>query len=97
MFTSNVKKSVQASVLFGALMASVTAHAEAAPVSDVMSAIEQTLTTQAQELLVNTKRELVLSLQTQLAESIYDFNSQLTLSADTQTDSATTGELSANK
>ena len=67
MFTSNVKKSVQVSVLFGALMASVTAHAEAAPVSDVMSAIEQTLSTQAQELLVNTKRELVLSLQTQLA------------------------------
>lgn len=97
MFTANVKKSVQVSVLFGALMASVTAHAEAAPVLDVMSAIEQTLSTQAQELLVNTKHELVLSLQTQLAESIYDFNSQLILSADTQDESLATGEYSANK
>lgn len=97
MFTANVKKSVQVSVLFGALMASVTAHAEAAPVSEVMSAIEQTLSTQAQELLVNTKHELVLSLQTQLAESIYDFNSQLILSADTQDESSAIGEYSANK
>ncbi|MDH0447317.1 MULTISPECIES: hypothetical protein [Shewanella] len=97
MFTSNVKKSVQASVLFGALMASVAVHAEAAPVSDVVGAIEQTLSTQAQELLVNTKRELVLSLQTQLAESIYDFNSQITLSADNQGESVTSGEYSANK
>lgn len=97
MFTANAKKSVQVSVLFGALMASVTVHAEAAPVSDVMSAIEQTLSTQAQELLVNTKHELVLSLQTQLAESIYDFNSQLILSADTQDEPSATGEYSANK
>lgn len=97
MFTLNVKKSVQASVLVGALMASVTVYAEAAPVSDIAGVIEQTLNTQAQELLVNTKRELVLSLQAQLAESIYDFNSQLTLSADNQAESVTEGEYSANK
>ena len=62
-----------------------------------MVAIEQTLSTQAQELLVSSKRELVLSLQTQLAESIYDFNSQLTLSADNQGESATADEYSAKK
>lgn len=96
MFTSNVKKSVQVGVLFAAVMASVTAHADTAQVVDV-SSIKQTLNTQAQELLVNAKRELVLSLQTQVAESIYDFNSQLILSADRQDESSTIGEYSANK
>ncbi|PIW58760.1 hypothetical protein [Shewanella sp. CG12_big_fil_rev_8_21_14_0_65_47_15] len=95
MFTLNLKKSVQVSMLIGALAGSVAVHAEAAPVADVMGAIEQTLSTQAQELLVSTKRELVLSLQTQLAESIYDFNSQLSLSADNKDESATSDEYSA--
>lgn len=95
MFTSNLKKSIQVSVLLGALVGSVAVHAQAAPVSDVAVAIEQTLTMQAQELLVSAKRELMLSLQTQLAESIYDFNSQLSLSADNKTESAAAGEYSA--
>jgi hypothetical protein len=95
MFTSTVKKSVQVSLFVGVLVASVAAHAEAAPVSDVTSAIQQTLTTQTQELLVSAKRELVLSLQQQLAESIYDFNSQLSLTAESEVGSVTTDEYSA--
>ncbi|EGM68930.1 hypothetical protein [Shewanella sp. HN-41] len=95
MFTLNLKKSVQVSMLIGALVGSIAVHAEAAPVSDVIGAIEQTLSSQTQELLASTKRELVLSLQTQLAESIYDFNSQLSLSADNKDESATSNEYSA--
>lgn len=95
MFTSNLKKSVQMSVLCVGLISSTIVHAQAAPMSDVAVAIEKTLTTQAQELLVSAKRELVLSLHTQLAESIYDFNNQLSLSADNKTESATAVEYSA--
>lgn len=97
MFTLNLKKSVQVSMLIGALVGSVAVHAEAAPVSDVLGAIEQTLSTQAQELLASTKSELALSLQTQLAESIYDFKSQLSLSANNKDVSATNSEYSASK
>lgn len=97
MFTLNLKKSVQVSMLIGALVGSVAVHAEAAPVSDVLGAIEQTLSTQAQELLASTKSELALSLQTQLAESIYDFKSQLSLSANNKDVSVTNSEYSASK
>ncbi|MGL6124359.1 MAG: hypothetical protein ACRC1W_15480 [Shewanella sp.] len=94
MFTLTIKKSLQISVLLGALGASVAVHAEAAPITDVAVEIEQTLTTLTQEILVNAKQELVLSLQTQLAESIYDFNSQLSLSAENKVESASLGEYS---
>ncbi|MCS6100962.1 hypothetical protein [Shewanella baltica] len=95
MFTLTIKKSVQMSVLLGALVGSVAVHAEAAPISDVVGTIEQTLTTQTQEMLVSAKREFVMSLQTQLAESIYDFNSQLGLSAENEDESASADEYSA--
>ncbi|MCH1929410.1 hypothetical protein L9G16_04390 [Shewanella sp. A25] len=97
MFTSNLKKSVQMGLVLSAVLVSVSAKAEVAPSADLVGAIEQTLSTQAQELLVTAKRELVLSLQTQLAESIYDFNSQLSLSADTQDESVNTDEYTAKK
>lgn len=83
------------SVLLGALVGSVAVHAEAAPISDVVGTIEQTLTTQTQEMLVSAKREFVMSLQTQLAESIYDFNSQLGLSAENEGESSSADEYSA--
>ena len=95
MFTLTIKKTAQVSVLFGALFASVAAQAEAIQISDVVGTIEQTLTTQTQEMLVSAKREFVMSLQTQLAESIYDFNSQLGLSAENEGESASTDEYSA--
>ncbi|MDT3274027.1 hypothetical protein Q4Q54_11085 [Shewanella sp. SP2S2-4] len=95
MFTLTIKKSVQMSVLLGALVGSVAVHAEAAPISDVVGTIEQTLTTQTQEMLVSAKHEFVMSLQTQLAESIYDFNSQLGLSAENEGESASADEYSA--
>ncbi|MGL4711126.1 MAG: hypothetical protein ACRCWP_00780 [Shewanella sp.] len=94
MFTLTIKKSLQMSVLLGALGASVAVHAEAAPITDVIVEVEQTLTTLTQEILVNAKQELVLSLQTQLAESIYDFNRQLSLSAENKIESANVGEYS---
>ncbi|MGL5390849.1 MAG: hypothetical protein ACRDA8_05560, partial [Shewanella sp.] len=84
MFTLNLKKSAAACVLMTTLIGGMTnaADAEAAPIikvpsAEIVSAIEQTLTTQAQELTVNTQRELTLSLQTQLAETFYDMNRQL--------------------
>ena len=46
-------------------------------------------------MLVSAKREFVMSLQTQLAESIYDFNSQLGLSAENEGESASADEYSA--
>ncbi|MCU8004166.1 MULTISPECIES: hypothetical protein [unclassified Shewanella] len=95
MFMLTIKKSVQMSVLLGALVGSVAAHAEAAPISDVVGTIEQTLTVQTQELFVSVKREFVMSLQTQLAESMYDFNSQLSLNAENKGESAGADEYSA--
>ncbi|MGI2185752.1 hypothetical protein ACROAG_01835 [Shewanella oncorhynchi] len=95
MFMLTIKKSVQISVLLGALVGSVAVHAEAAPISDVVGTIEQTLTAQTQELFVSVKREFVMSLQTQLAESMYDFNSQLNLNAQNKGESAGADEYSA--
>lgn len=95
MFMLTIKKSVQISVLLGALVGSVAVHAEAAPISDVVGTIEQTLTAQTQELFVSVKREFVMSLQTQLAESMYDFNSQLNLNAENKGESAGADEYSA--
>lgn len=96
MFTLTIKKTVQVSVLLGALFGSVAVQAEATTMSDVAGAIEQTLTKQTQELLVSAKRELVLSLHTQLAETIYDFNSQLGLNAEHTSESVSADEYSAN-
>lgn len=95
MFMLTIKKSVQMSVLLGALVGSVAAHAETASISDVVGTIEQILTAQTQELFVSVKREFVMSLQTQLAESMYDFNSQLSLNAENKGESAGVDEYSA--
>lgn len=100
MFTLNLKKSAAACVLLTTLIGSA-AHADAAPISvpsaEIVSAIEQTLTTQAQELMASTQRELALSLQTQLAEMLYDVDRQLNLSTPSQAESVKPEEYSVKK
>ncbi len=88
-FTLSVKKSVKLAVFSMALIASSALQAEAQTTEipsnltlELVGAIEQTIVVQTQELLANTQQELQLSLQTQLAESAYEINSQSKLTAD---------------
>ncbi|GGI79329.1 hypothetical protein [Shewanella gelidii] len=68
--TKTLQSVVAATVLLGT---SVSAQANVPSTSDVMNAIEQNIAAQSQEMLATAKREFMLSVQTQLAESMFEF------------------------
>ena len=64
-----VKLSLVVTVLMGV---SVGAHADSLILTDLTSNIEQNISAQMQDLMQVTQRELSLSLQTQLAEAMFE-------------------------
>lgn len=81
MFTSSLRKSLQASLCCAVLLGSASAQAQPSPINDMVQMVAETLSVEAQALLASTQQDLQLSLKTQLAEAIYDFNTQQGLSA----------------
>lgn len=76
MSTLTFKNSVKSLFIVGALCgASISAQADVLP-TDIVSAIETNLSAQTAEMLAAAKREIVLSLQTQLAESLYELTTE---------------------
>ncbi|NMH65287.1 hypothetical protein [Shewanella salipaludis] len=74
MINTNVKTILTRGLLLGSIGLGFGANAEVLQANELVSAVEQNMSEQAQEILTGAKRELTLSLRTQLAESIYDFN-----------------------
>lgn len=81
MFTSTLRKSLQASLCCAVLLGSASVQAQTSPINDMVQMVAETLSVEAQALLANTQQDLQLSLKTQLAEAMYDFNTQQSLSA----------------
>ncbi|MCT8987737.1 hypothetical protein [Shewanella phaeophyticola] len=77
--TSNiVRRTVQLSVAAAVLVtASVSAQADEISLSSTLSSIEQNMAQASQEMISTAKQEFMLSLQTQIAEQVYDVNSSL--------------------
>ncbi|WP_282110184.1 hypothetical protein [Shewanella algicola] len=77
--TSNiVRRTVQLSVAAAVLVtASVSAQADEISLSNTLNSIEQNMTQASQEMISTAKQEFMLSLQTQIAEQVYEVNSSL--------------------
>ncbi|MCE9687055.1 hypothetical protein LZP73_12730 [Shewanella sp. AS16] len=74
MINTNVKTILTRGLLLGSIGLGFGANADVLQPNELVIAVEQNMSEQAQEILTGAKRELTLSLRTQLAESIYDFN-----------------------
>ena len=73
MFNSTVSKIAKASLVVAVLMgASMGAHADGLLVTDLTRNIEQSIGAQMQDMMQVAQRELSLSLQTQLAEAMFE-------------------------
>ena len=73
MFNSTVSKIAKASLVVAVLMgASMGAHADGLILTDLTRNIEQNISAQMQDMMQVAQRELSLSLQTQLAEAMFE-------------------------
>ncbi|MBB1440273.1 hypothetical protein H5202_16645 [Shewanella sp. SG41-4] len=76
--TNVIRRSVQLSIAAALLVtASVSAQADEISISNTVAVLEQNITQASQEMISNVKQELMLSLQTQIAEQVYEINSAL--------------------
>mgnify|MGYP003642244432 FL=1 len=76
--TNVIRRSVQLSIVAALLVtASVSAQADEISISNTVAALEQNMTQASQEMISNVKQELMLSLQTQIAEQVFEINSAL--------------------
>ncbi|ABI73174.1 hypothetical protein [Shewanella frigidimarina] len=76
--TNVIRRSVQLSIAAALLVtASVSAQADEISISNTVAALEQNMTQASQEMISNVKQELMLSLQTQIAEQVFEINSAL--------------------
>lgn len=77
--TSNiVRRTVQLSVAAVVLVtASVSAQADEVSLSNTLNSLEQNIAQASQEMISTAKQEFLLSLQTQIAEQVYEVNSSL--------------------
>tara|TARA_R110000850_G_scaffold132510_2_gene253583 strand:+ start:45 stop:350 length:306 start_codon:yes stop_codon:yes gene_type:complete len=76
--TNVIRRSVQLSIAAALLItASVSAQADEISISNTVAALEQNMTQASQEMISNVKQELMLSLQTQIAEQVFEINSAL--------------------
>jgi hypothetical protein len=76
--TNVIRRSVQLSIAAALLVtASVSAQADEISISNTVATLEQTMTRASQQMIANVKQELMLSLQTQIAEQVFEMNSAL--------------------
>ena len=76
--TNVIRRSVQLSISAALLVtASVSAQADEISISNTVAALEQNISQASQEMISNVKQELMLSLQTQIAEQVFEINSAL--------------------
>ncbi|AZG74657.1 hypothetical protein [Shewanella livingstonensis] len=76
--TNVIRRSVQLSIAAALLVtASVSAQADEISISNTVAALEQNMTQASQEMISNVKQELMLSLQTQIAQQVFEINSAL--------------------
>jgi hypothetical protein len=76
--TNLIRRSVQLSIAAALLVtASVSAQADELSISRTLSSLEQNITQASQEMISNVKQELMLSLQAQIAEQVFEMNSAL--------------------
>lgn len=76
--TNVIRRSVQLSIAAALLVtASVSAQADEISISNTVAALEQNISQASQEMISNVKQELMLSLQTQIAEQVFEINSAL--------------------
>ncbi|MGI2177443.1 hypothetical protein [Shewanella frigidimarina] len=76
--TNVIRRSVQLSIAAALLVtASVSAQADEISISNTVAVLEQNMTQASQEMISNVKQELMLSLQTQIAEQVFEINSAL--------------------
>ncbi|MGK0411600.1 MAG: hypothetical protein ACJASB_003805 [Shewanella psychromarinicola] len=89
--TNVIRRSVQLSVAAALLVtASVSAQADEMSIANTVAALEQTMTQASQEMIANVKQELMLSLQTQIAEQVFEMNSALEFASFEQPQTTTT-------
>jgi hypothetical protein len=73
-----IRRSVQLSIAAALLVtASVSAQADEISIANTVATLEQTMTRASQEMISNVKQELMLSLQAQIAEQVFEMNSAL--------------------
>jgi hypothetical protein len=76
--TNVIRRSVQLSIAAALLItASVSAQADEISIANTVATLEQTMTQASQQMIANVKQELMLSLQTQIAEQVFEMNSAL--------------------
>jgi hypothetical protein len=76
--TNVIRRSVQLSIAAALLItASVSAQADEISIANTVATLEQTMTQASQQMIANVKQELMLSLQTQIAEQVFEINSAL--------------------
>jgi hypothetical protein len=76
--TNFIRRSVQLSIAAALLVtASVSAQADELSTANTVAALEQTMTQASQEMIANVKQELMLSLQAQIADQVFEMNSAL--------------------
>ncbi|QDE32566.1 MULTISPECIES: hypothetical protein [Shewanella] len=89
--TNVIRRSVQLSIAAALLVtASVSAQADEISISNTVAALEQNMTQASQEMISNVKQELMLSLQTQIAEQVFEINSALEFASFEQPQISTT-------
>ncbi|WP_137225417.1 hypothetical protein [Shewanella sp. MEBiC00475] len=89
--TNVICRSVQLSIAAALLVtASVSAQADEISISNTVAALEQNMTQASQEMISNVKQELMLSLQTQIAEQVFEINSALEFASFEQPQISTT-------
>jgi hypothetical protein len=72
MFTSNIKSVIKSGLLVATLFGvNAGVQANVLSVGEISNSIERNLSAQAQEMLQVARSELLLSLQTQLADAAY--------------------------
>ncbi len=73
MFNLTLTNKIRSSlVVIGLLGMSASVQADTLPTADVISSIEQNISMQTQEMMAAAKREFILSIQTQLAETVVE-------------------------
>ncbi|GGQ08765.1 hypothetical protein [Shewanella litoralis] len=101
--TSNklVRRTVQLSIAAVVLAtASVSAQADEMSVSHTLNALEQNMTQASQEMISTAKQEFMLSLQTQIAQQVFEINSsfaEVTFAEPELNKTAIAGQTAENK
>jgi hypothetical protein len=89
--TNVIRRSVQLSIAAALLVtASVSAQADEISIANTVATLEQTMTRASQQMIANVKQELMLSLQTQIAEQVFEMNSALEFASFEQPQTTTT-------